>query len=140
MWIDGNGNMVSAPKTIKTLQPPSRYAVLNRRVGNVFATQFTLGGELTSTRFFQGTDSGELSAFKDSVKIAAGLSISSPVASGGGSIASSEGNKSSQGEEGPFKVPDWHGRLVEETLYSSRSKSQRSSTYPFYPRSERLEN
>ncbi|KAK0510622.1 hypothetical protein JMJ35_007054 [Cladonia borealis] len=69
-----------------------------REYGSVFATQFTLGGELTSTRFFQSTDSGELSAFKDSVKIAAGLSISSPNASGGGSIASSEGKEGSQSE------------------------------------------
>ncbi|KAI4600652.1 hypothetical protein KJ359_012813 [Pestalotiopsis sp. 9143b] len=69
-----------------------------REYGSVFATQFTLGGELTSTRFFQSTDSGELSAFKDNLKTAAGLSISSPVVSGGGSFASSEGKEGSKGE------------------------------------------
>ncbi|KAK6539955.1 hypothetical protein TWF694_008789 [Orbilia ellipsospora] len=69
-----------------------------REYGSVFATQFTLGGELTSTRFFQSTDAGELSAFKDSVKIAAGLSISTPAVSGGGSYASMEVKEGSQGE------------------------------------------
>ncbi|KAH7007637.1 hypothetical protein EDB80DRAFT_578125, partial [Ilyonectria destructans] len=70
-----------------------------REYGSVFATQFTLGGELTSSRFFHGSDAAELSAFKDSVKVAAGLSISTPYGSGGASYGSYNSNETTQGEK-----------------------------------------
>jgi hypothetical protein len=96
---------------------------------------------LTSTRFFVGTDSGELSAFKDSVKIAAGLSISSPVASGGGSIASSEGKEGSQGERRANQSARlaWQARGG-DTLLCSKYVSQISSMYPFNVCSKRVKN
>ncbi|KAH6615979.1 hypothetical protein B0J18DRAFT_493787 [Chaetomium sp. MPI-SDFR-AT-0129] len=70
-----------------------------REYGTVFATQFTLGGELISSRLFLGKDEAELSAFKDSVKTAAGFSISSPYGSGGASYGSFESNESTKGEK-----------------------------------------
>ncbi|KAH6974497.1 hypothetical protein BKA56DRAFT_659180 [Ilyonectria sp. MPI-CAGE-AT-0026] len=70
-----------------------------REYGSVFATQFTLGGELTSSRLFHGSDAAELSAFKDSVKVAAGLSISTPYGSGGASYGSYNSNETTQGEK-----------------------------------------
>lgn len=68
-------------------------------LGTVFATHFTLGGELTSSRLFHGSDSVELSTVKDSVKVAAGLSITSPYGSGGFSYGSSNSSESSKGEK-----------------------------------------
>ncbi|KAL6416202.1 hypothetical protein AUP68_00416 [Ilyonectria robusta] len=70
-----------------------------REYGSVFATQFTLGGELTSSRLFHGSDAAELSAFKDSVKVAAGLSISTPYGSGGASYGSFNSNETTQGDK-----------------------------------------
>lgn len=67
--------------------------------GTVFATHFTLGGELTSSRLFHGSDAVELSTVKDSVKVAAGLSITSPYGSGGFSYGSSNSSESSKGEK-----------------------------------------
>lgn len=68
-------------------------------LGTVFATHFTLGGELTSSRLFHGSDAVELSTVKDSVKVAAGLSITSPYGSGGFSYGSSNSSESSKGEK-----------------------------------------
>ncbi|KAI0407389.1 hypothetical protein F4802DRAFT_611861 [Xylaria palmicola] len=59
-----------------------------REYGSVFATQFTLGGELISSRLFQSSDEAELSAFKDTVKTAAGMSLSTPSGSASASYAS----------------------------------------------------
>lgn len=133
MLIDGNGNMVSAQRLHQNVTlHMTRVCVLNPCVGSVFATQFTLGGELTSTRFFQSTDSGELSAFKDNLKTAAGLSISSPVVSGGGSFASSEGKEGSKGERSANQSARlaWQARGG-DTLLCSKYVSSRPSTYPF---------
>ncbi|KAH6851071.1 hypothetical protein B0I37DRAFT_414420 [Chaetomium sp. MPI-CAGE-AT-0009] len=69
-----------------------------REYGSVFATKFTLGGELISSRLFHGTDDAELSAFKDSVKVAAGLSLSTPYGSAGASYGSLDSNESTKGE------------------------------------------
>ncbi|KAI9896170.1 hypothetical protein N3K66_008342 [Trichothecium roseum] len=69
-----------------------------REYGTVFATHFTLGGELTSSRLFHGSDVAELSTVKDSVKVAAGLSITSPYGSGGFSYGSSNSSETSKGE------------------------------------------
>ncbi|GJN76022.1 hypothetical protein PLICBS_010133 [Purpureocillium lilacinum] len=66
---------------------------------SVFATQFTLGGELTSSRLFHGSDAAELSAFKDSVKVAAGLSISTPHGSAGVSHGSHSSNETAEEEK-----------------------------------------
>ncbi|GJN78643.1 hypothetical protein PLIIFM63780_002152 [Purpureocillium lilacinum] len=66
---------------------------------SVFATQFTLGGELTSSRLFHGSDAAELSAFKDSVKVAAGLSISTPHGSAGISHGSHSSNETAEEEK-----------------------------------------
>ncbi|KAI2467792.1 hypothetical protein F4781DRAFT_297493 [Annulohypoxylon bovei var. microspora] len=70
-----------------------------REYGSIFATQFTLGGELTSSRLFHGSDAAELSAFKDSVKLAAGLSISTPYVSAGASVGSYNSNEKTEGEK-----------------------------------------
>ncbi|KAH7140033.1 hypothetical protein B0J13DRAFT_639301 [Dactylonectria estremocensis] len=70
-----------------------------REYGSVFATQFTLGGELTSSRLFRSTDEAELLAVKDSLKIAAGLSISTPYVSAGASYGSSNSNEKTEGEK-----------------------------------------
>lgn len=72
---------------------------LSASAGSIFATQFTLGGELTSSRLFHGEDSGNLSAFKDSLKIAAGASIFSAGASLGVSGSSYTSTETVNGEK-----------------------------------------
>ncbi|KAI8625822.1 hypothetical protein F5Y19DRAFT_448905 [Xylariaceae sp. FL1651] len=69
-----------------------------RDYGSAFATQFTLGGELISSRLFHGKDDAQLSAFKDSTKIAAGASLTTPYGSGSTSYGSTETNEGSQGQ------------------------------------------
>lgn len=73
--------------------------VLTHFLGSVFATQFTLGGELTSSRLFHSSDAAELSALKDSVKTAAGLSISTPYGSAGASYGSYNSNETNKEEK-----------------------------------------
>lgn len=55
--------------------------------GTVFATQFTLGGFLHSTRNVSSTEVSQLNQVKDRTRIAAGLSIQSPKASGNINVA-----------------------------------------------------
>ncbi|KAI1818289.1 hypothetical protein GGS20DRAFT_529396 [Poronia punctata] len=69
-----------------------------RDYGSVFATQFTLGGELVSSRLFSGTDEGRLSALKDSTKIAAGASLTTPYGSASASYGSTNSTESQEGE------------------------------------------
>jgi hypothetical protein len=84
-------------KPSQILQLPCTLFLLTHFLGSVFATQFTLGGELTSSRLFQAVDKVSLSAFKDSVKIAAGASISTPYGSAGASYGSFNSNETDKG-------------------------------------------
>ncbi|KAH7024703.1 uncharacterized protein B0I36DRAFT_366624 [Microdochium trichocladiopsis] len=70
-----------------------------RDFGNVFALQFTLGGELTSSRLFDSHDNSSLASFKDSIKLAAGLSISSPYVTAGFSTSSVDATEHAEGEK-----------------------------------------
>ncbi|KXJ85768.1 hypothetical protein Micbo1qcDRAFT_127428 [Microdochium bolleyi] len=69
----------------------------SRELGNVFALNFTLGGELTSSRLYNSQDHGSLESFKDSVKEAAGMSITSPYATGGFSVGSVQAGEHTAG-------------------------------------------
>ncbi|POR33790.1 Uncharacterized protein TPAR_06008 [Tolypocladium paradoxum] len=66
-----------------------------RQYGVIFVTRFTLGGYLHSTRNVVSTESSKLDQEKEKTRIAAGISIQSPWASGGANVA----NVQSKGEE-----------------------------------------
>ncbi|ETS78623.1 hypothetical protein PFICI_10685 [Pestalotiopsis fici W106-1] len=68
-----------------------------RRYGNTFATSFTLGGYLFSTRSVSKTEQADLEQVKDRTRKAAGLSIQSPMFSGSFGVASASGKGSEEG-------------------------------------------
>lgn len=55
--------------------------------GIIFVTRFTLGGYLHSTRNVTSTEKSSLDQVKDKTRIAAGISIQTPWASGGANFA-----------------------------------------------------
>ncbi|KAI9896172.1 hypothetical protein N3K66_008344 [Trichothecium roseum] len=92
-----------------------------RDYGYVFATQFTLGGELTSTRLFHGGDTAKLSAVKDSLKIAAGVSISAPYASASvdyGSMKATEGTTGDRAAQQSMRLA-WQAKGGDTLLCSN---------------------
>lgn len=60
--------------------------------GSVFVSQFTLGGFLHSTRNVSSTETSHLDQVKDRTRIAAGVSIQSPKASGSINVAKVDEN------------------------------------------------
>ncbi|KAL6158044.1 hypothetical protein ACJBU6_03850 [Exserohilum turcicum] len=61
-----------------------------RTYGKIFVTKFTLGGYLHSTRNVSSKEQSSLEQVKDRTRIAAGLSIQTPKASGGINVAKVE--------------------------------------------------
>ncbi|CAG5136910.1 uncharacterized protein ALTATR162_LOCUS4 [Alternaria atra] len=61
-----------------------------RTYGKIFVTKFTLGGYLHSTRNISSKEQSSLEQVKDRTRIAAGLSIQTPKASGGINVAKVE--------------------------------------------------
>ncbi|KAF4497180.1 hypothetical protein FAGAP_6639 [Fusarium agapanthi] len=68
-----------------------------RRYGNAFATSFTLGGYLYSTRSVSKTEITNLEQVKDQARKAAGLSIQTPKVSGSFGVASTTGTGKEEG-------------------------------------------
>ncbi|RSL92356.1 hypothetical protein CEP52_013848 [Fusarium oligoseptatum] len=68
-----------------------------RRYGNAFATSFTLGGYLYSTRSVSETEMANLEQVKDQARKAAGLSIQTPKVSGSFGVASTTGTGKEEG-------------------------------------------
>jgi hypothetical protein len=68
-------------------------------LGNIFATNFTLGGELYSSRILTEDERSSLTKTKESVKAAAAFSISSPVVSAGGSFAKTNSQEAIASEQ-----------------------------------------
>ncbi|KAF4948802.1 hypothetical protein FGADI_9359 [Fusarium gaditjirri] len=68
-----------------------------RRYGNAFATSFTLGGYLFSTRSVSKTEMANLEQVKDQARKAAGLSIQTPKVSGSFGVASTTGSGKEEG-------------------------------------------
>ncbi|KAJ5291794.1 hypothetical protein N7478_001045 [Penicillium angulare] len=66
-------------------------------LGTFFATNFTLGGELTSSRMFREKEQAKLEATQESIKTSAGLSITSPYASAGGGYAKWDWKETTEG-------------------------------------------
>ncbi|KAF3922653.1 hypothetical protein ABW21_db0202069 [Orbilia brochopaga] len=58
-----------------------------RKYGTIFATSFTLGGFLYSTRDVTTEETSTLAQVKNKTRAAAGLSIQSPYGGGGGNVA-----------------------------------------------------
>ncbi|KIL85161.1 hypothetical protein FAVG1_11590 [Fusarium avenaceum] len=65
--------------------------------GSVFVSQFTLGGFLHSTRNVSSTETSHLDQVKDRTRIAAGVSIQSPKASGSINVAKVDENSQDTG-------------------------------------------
>ncbi|KAI9896027.1 hypothetical protein N3K66_009096 [Trichothecium roseum] len=112
------------PELVSPCSSSDHDCVLTRRFlfpGTVFATHFTLGGELTSSRLFYGSDAAELSTVKDSVKMAAGLSITSTHGSGGFGYAPSSSSETSRGVKAARQSMRlaWRARGGDTLLFSN---------------------
>ncbi|KAI0097177.1 hypothetical protein GGR51DRAFT_578465 [Nemania sp. FL0031] len=93
----------------------------HRDFGNVFALNFTLGGELTSLRVFTGQDSLALESSKETAMTSAGLSITSPYVTGGFSVGKADSTESSSQEAKTNQSLRlaWHARGGETLLCSN---------------------
>lgn len=67
--------------------------------GNAFVTNFTVGGELYSSRILSQAEQSSVTTTKEKMKAAAALSVSSPWASGGASFAKSNSKEETASEQ-----------------------------------------
>ncbi|KAL7624613.1 hypothetical protein AAE478_006180 [Parahypoxylon ruwenzoriense] len=74
-----------------------------RQYGIIFVTRFTLGGYLHSTRNVTSTEKSSLDQVKDKTRIAAGISIQTPWASGGANFAKVDSKTEEHGNASLFQ-------------------------------------
>ncbi|KAK2035944.1 hypothetical protein LZ31DRAFT_636812 [Colletotrichum somersetense] len=82
----------------KSASTTDEVALFHRKYGTVFATSFTLGGYLYSSRNVTKNELATLDQVKDTTRKAAGLSIRTPVVSASIGVASASGTGSQTGE------------------------------------------